>query len=108
MVQVLDSTLREGEQSPGVYFEPHIKLAIGRLLDRIGIDLVEAGHPAVGTEIEEGVRLLGGAGLSARVAAHARSLREDVDRALGCGVGMIGVFYCVSERRLAGVFGTDL
>lgn len=104
MVQILDSTLREGEQTPGVYFDPHIKLAIAHLLDDVGVDFIEAGHPRVGPEIHSVVRTLGGAGLKATVAAHARSLRDDVDMALDCGIGMLGIFYCVSDSRLAGVF----
>ena len=108
MLKILDSTLREGEQTPGVYFDPHIKLAIAALLDEVGVDFIEAGHPIVGPEIEEGVRRLADADLRARVAAHARSLVEDVERALDCGVSMLGIFYCVSESRLAGVFRTDL
>ncbi len=104
MVRILDSTLREGEQTPGVYFDPHIKLAIAQLLDEVGVYIIEAGHPQVGPEIHSVVRTLGGSGLKATVAAHARSLRSDVDIALDCGIGMLGIFYCVSDRRLAGVF----
>lgn len=107
-MRILDSTLREGEQTPGVYFDPHIKLAIAQLLDEVGVDIIEAGHPQVGPEIHSVVKTIGGAGLRARVAAHARSLREDVDVALECGVGMLGIFYCVSDRRLSGVFRTRL
>ncbi len=108
MVQILDSTLREGEQTPGISFDPHIKLAIARLLDEVGVDFVEAGHPLVSDAIREGVSRLGSAGLRPTVAAHARSLRDDVDAALACGVGLLGVFYCVSSQRLQGVFRTPL
>lgn len=107
-MRILDSTLREGEQTPGVYFDPHIKLAIAQLLDEVGVDIIEAGHPQVGPEIRSVVETVAGAGLRARVAAHARSLREDVDMALDCGIGMLGIFYCVSDRRLTGVFRTRL
>jgi len=100
MVRILDATLREGEQTPGVCFRPHIKVAIARLLDRVGVDVVEAGHPLVSPRIEQAVRRVAAAGLSATVGAHARSRFEDVDRALDCGVGFLGVFYCVSEERL--------
>jgi len=44
-MNILDSTLREGEQTPGVYFDVHIKVAIADLLDDIGIGIIEAGHP---------------------------------------------------------------
>ncbi len=108
MVRLLDSTLREGEQTPGVYFDPHIKLAIAQLLDEVGIEFIEAGHPKVGDEVAEGVRKLSSAGLRAKIAAHARSVREDIDLALDCGADMLGIFYCVSQSRLDGVFRKDL
>ncbi|MDP2038728.1 MAG: 2-isopropylmalate synthase, partial [Ignavibacteria bacterium] len=56
MVWVLDSTLREGEQTPGVYFDKHIKLAIANLLDQVGVDIIEAGHPMVTPEIHAAVK----------------------------------------------------
>lgn len=108
MVQILDTTLREGEQTPGVYFDPHIKMAIAKLLDEIGVDIIEAGHPMVTEEIHTTVRKIASAGLNASVGAHARSLKKDVDLALECGVDFIGVFYCVSENRLNSVFNKDL
>jgi 2-isopropylmalate synthase len=52
-------------------------------------------------EIEEGVRQLAGRGLRAVVGAHARSLTQDVDLAVSCGAGFVGIFYCVSDERLA-------
>jgi 2-isopropylmalate synthase len=100
MVAILDTTLREGEQTPGVAFDVHIKLAIADLLDEIGVDVIEAGHPAVTPEIEQAVGELARRGLRATVGAHARSLERDVDLALACGVGMLGIFYCVSDERL--------
>jgi 2-isopropylmalate synthase len=108
MIQVLDATLREGEQTPGVYFDMHIKLAIARLLDEIGIDIIEAGHPRVTPEIHASVKTIAERGLHAVVGAHARSIRTDIDLALDCGVGFIGIFYCVSDERLNGVFKKDL
>lgn len=108
MVQVLDATLREGEQTPGVYFDRHIKLAIANLLDEIGIDIIETGHPAVTSEIYLAVKSIAKKGFSARIGAHARSIKKDVEMALECGVGFLGVFYCVSDERLNGVFKKDL
>jgi len=108
LVWVLDSTLREGEQTPGVYFDKHIKLAIANLLDEIGIDIIEAGHPMVTPEIHEAVKSIAQKNYKAVVGAHSRSLKQDVDLALECGVGFIGVFYCVSDERLNTVFKKDL
>lgn len=100
MVKILDTTLREGEQTPGVYFDVHIKVAIAELLDEVGVDIIEAGHPAVTEEIHHAVREIARRGFRAKVGAHSRSLKRDVDLALECGVGFLGVFYCVSDMRL--------
>lgn len=104
LIWVLDSTLREGEQTPGVYFDKHIKLAIANLLEEIGIDIIEAGHPMVTPEIHAAVKSIAQKGYKAIVGAHSRSLISDVDLALECGVGFLGIFYCVSDERLSNVF----
>lgn len=108
MIQILDSTLREGEQTPGVYFDTHIKLAIASLLDRIGVDYIEAGHPLVSKEIYSAVKQIANSNLKAKVCAHSRSIKKDVDTALECNVDFIGIFFCVSEGRLNEVFKKDL
>lgn len=100
MIRILDSTLREGEQAPGVYFPPASKLRIARLLDGLGVDVIEAGNPAVDPQIARAVELIANAGLRARVGAHARCRISDVRKALACGPGFLGVFLGVSERRL--------
>jgi len=102
VVSILDSTLREGEQTPGVYFDVHIKTAIADILSEIGVDIIEAGHPAVTDQIREGVCQLSHRGLRPRIGAHARSLEADVELALECGVSFLGIFYCVSDERLQG------
>jgi len=108
MIKILDSTLREGEQTPGVYFDGHIKLAIADLLDEIGISIIEAGHPMVTQGINDAVKQLAGRGLKAKVGAHSRSLKQDVDLALKCDVDFIGIFYSVTEERLNQVFKKDI
>jgi 2-isopropylmalate synthase len=101
MVRILDTTLREGEQTPGVYFDVHVKAAVAAQLDALGVDVIEAGHPAVTPGIREAVSRIAASGLRARVGAHARSTESDVALAVGCGVSFIGIFYCVTEERLA-------
>ena len=99
-LKILDSTLREGEQTPGVCFNNHIKTAIADLLDAVGVDIIETGHPVVTQDIYESVKQISGRGLNALAGAHARSVQNDVDVALECGVGFLGIFYCVSDSRL--------
>ena len=52
-VELLDTTLREGEQTPGVHFPLDAKIAIARQLDEFGVDFIEAGHPVVSDEIRD-------------------------------------------------------
>ncbi|WP_372371064.1 2-isopropylmalate synthase [Candidatus Uabimicrobium sp. HlEnr_7] len=108
MVKILDATLREGEQTPGVYFEGHNKLAIAEKLDNIGVDIIEAGHPLISKNIYKAVKQIANMGLKAKIAAHSRSTKKDVDTALDCGVDFLGIFYCVSNARLDGVFKKDI
>jgi len=108
VIQILDSTLREGEQTPGVYFDGHIKLAISGLLDDIGIDIIEAGHPMVTSEIFEAIRQISGHNFKAKIGAHSRSLKADINLALECGVDFLGIFYCVSDERLNHIFKKEL
>jgi len=80
MIQILDSTLREGEQTPGVYFPPEIKLAIAQFLDCIGVDIIEAGNPAVDREIALAIGLIANAGLKAKIGAHCLCRKDDVKK----------------------------
>jgi len=108
VIRVLDTTLREGEQTPGVYFDSHIKLAIAEMLDDIGIDIIETGHPKVTEDIYTAVKTIANKGFNSIIAAHSRSIKGDVDLAIECGVNFIGIFYCVSDERLDGVFKKNL
>jgi len=100
VVFILDSTLREGEQTPGVYFDIHVKIAIAHLLSNIGINFIEAGHPAVSQEIKDVVSRLVNLNIRPKIGAHSRSLKEDIDQAIECNVQFLGIFYCVSNGRL--------
>ncbi|HAL16141.1 MAG TPA: hypothetical protein DCP32_05130 [Anaerolineaceae bacterium] len=55
MVEILDSTLREGEQTPYVSFTLKEKLEIARLLDQVGVEMIEAGDPCVSPGIATAV-----------------------------------------------------
>ena len=108
MIRVVDATLREGEQTPGVSFSAHSKIAIAALLDEIGVSVIEGGHPRVSPEIKGALTSLSRSRFRAKIGAHARTLEGDVRLALDCGVNFLGVFYCVSEERLAHLHRSSL
>lgn len=107
-ILVLDSTLREGEQSPGVNFTPEERLEIGIALDEVGVDFIEVGHPAVSGEIFDGIRLLANQGLKADLLAHSRALKTDIDLVLKAETEWIGIFMCLSNNCLRRRFAIPL
>lgn len=106
--QLLDSTLREGEQTAGVAFRPEAKLEIARQLDAFGIDYLEIGHPAVSQEVAKTVKQVANAGLEAQTLAHARARIEDVELARATDVPWVGIFHAVRDEALRERFNLDL
>ncbi|MDD3111094.1 MAG: homocitrate synthase family protein [Methanofollis liminatans] len=99
-VEICDVTLRDGEQTPGVSFNCEEKKEIAGLLDAIGIEVIEAGFPAVSANEKKAVGEICGMGLDARICALARAKQYDIDAALDCGVDMIGIFAATSDLHI--------
>lgn len=108
MIEILDSTLREGEQTPGVSFSIQEKLVIANLLDEFGVDIIEAGHPRVSEDIFRSVKEISNQDFDTEILAHCRAMIEDVDIARSCDVDWVGIFFCVSNRRLEQHFRYNL
>ncbi|MFM7364809.1 MAG: hypothetical protein ACKO11_10015 [Cuspidothrix sp.] len=108
MVQILDSTLREGEQTPGVYFSPEKKMVIAQFLDEIGVDIIEVGNPAVDNEIAVAIKQICQGGLNAKIGAHSLCKMDNVQKALDCGIDFLGVFFSVSQKRLQQDYNINL
>lgn len=96
----MDGTLREGEQSPGVYFTIEEKLQIARELDRIGVPLLDVGMPVVSADEREAIRTIVQAGLNASIGVSARLNRTEVDQAIDCCVDEVFLICPVSPQHL--------
>jgi isopropylmalate/citramalate/homocitrate synthase-like protein len=99
-IRIFDTTLRDGEQTPGVALNPEEKLLIARQLDRLGVDAIEAGMPATSTGELEGIRLIAADGLSAEIYGLARVVREDVNAVIESGAPYIHIFVATSDLHL--------
>jgi methanogen homocitrate synthase len=99
-VIVYDSTLRDGEQTPGVAFSPEQKVAIARMLDDAGVHQIEAGFPAVSENEVRTIRAIAELGLKADILALSRVTKGDIDAAVDAGVDMVLLFVGTSEIHL--------
>lgn len=99
-VRIFDTTLRDGEQTPGVSLTPEEKLAIAKQLTRLGVDAIEAGFPISSEGEAAGVKLVAKDGLSTEIYALARANPQDIDAALQCDVGCVHVFIATSDLHL--------
>ncbi len=95
-----DTTLRDGEQAPGVAFTTGEKVSIARALARAGVVEIEAGTPAMGTRRVTAIRALW-RGLPVTAIAWCRMRQADVDAAIAAGVSMVNVSIPSSTCRLA-------
>ena len=100
MVEILDTTLREGEQTPYVNFTVDEKVEIARLLDQIGVDMIEAGDPSVSPNVAKAIERIASLGLQAEIVAHSIASRSGIDRAKACGADRIAIFYATSQIHL--------
>ncbi len=95
-----DETLRDGEQTPGVHFNPEEKLRIAEVLAGIGVPLIDAGIPVVSTEEARAVHLLAHAGLKSKILASARTVPADVEAVIQSGASHIAIFVAASQVHL--------
>ena len=99
-VEIFDTTLRDGEQTPGTSFKVEEKVRIAESLDRLGVSVIEAGFPANSPEEERAVREVASLGLNAKLCGLARCVREDIDACVRAGVDRVHVFIATSDIHL--------
>ena len=104
-VFIFDTTLRDGEQSPGFHLDANSKLRIARQLERLGVDVIEAGFPISSPGDFEACRRIAREIRGTTVTALARAVRDDIDaEALELARdAQLGVGVEVESRRLLAV-----
>lgn len=98
-INILDSTLREGEQHPGVSFTIKQRIQIAWMLDSFGVDQIEI-SPVVSADHLEATKTIIKQGLNADILAHVRAIKSDVDVALKCNATWIATYMGISDIHL--------
>ena len=104
LVQINDTTLRDGEQAAGIAFNLEEKIAIATFLDSIGVQELEVGIPAMGQEEAESIREIANLGLNAKLLGWNRANRSDIQASLACGLERVHISIPVSDIQIAAKF----
>jgi len=99
-VRIFDTTLRDGEQTPGVSLTPEEKMEIALQLDKLGVDVIEAGFPSASKGEEKALKDIAKVGLKAEICALTRTLESDIDVAMACEVNSIHTSVSTSDVQM--------
>jgi len=99
-IRIFDTTLRDGEQTPGVALTPEQKLGIAQKLDALGVDAIEAGFPVISDGEMQGIKLISNANLRAEICGLARTEKKDIDATVTAGLKYIHTFIATSDIHL--------
>ncbi len=105
-VQLLDTTLRDGEQAPGVSLTPGEKADIARELDAAGVSVIEAGSACTGPGEQRAIDRVTDLDLDATVTSFARGVAHDIDLALDVDVDGVNLVVPASDRHVVEKVGT--
>ncbi len=99
-MRIFDTTLRDGEQTPGVTVTPEQKIQVAAKLDELGIDAIEAGFPIVSQGEMHAIKSIAKQGLKAEICGLARTIEADIDAALRCDLKYVHTFIATSDIHM--------
>ncbi|KXB05684.1 citramalate synthase [candidate division MSBL1 archaeon SCGC-AAA382A13] len=99
-ISIMDTTLRDGEQTPGVALTPDEKLEIAKKLDGLKVDMIEAGSAIVSAGEREGIKKITRENLQSEILSYVRTLKSDIDSALECDVDAVHLVFPSSDLHI--------
>ncbi len=99
-IKIVDTTLRDGEQTAGVVFANKEKLRIAKMLDAVGVDQIEAGIPVMGGHEKETIKAICNLGLKASIMGWNRAVIKDIEHSLECGVDAVAISISTSDIHI--------
>ncbi|MFZ3172884.1 MAG: hypothetical protein WA118_13020 [Carboxydocellales bacterium] len=107
MSRIVDTTLRDGEQAAGVVFSLREKVWIASMLDEAGVEIIEAGIPAMGEVEQQALAAILRLGLQARITSWSRVNIGDIQASIACGVKDIHLSVPVSDLQITTKLGRN-
>ncbi len=99
-ISIVDTTLRDGEQTAGVVFANKEKVRIAKMLSEIGVDQLEVGIPVMGGDEKEAIKEIAGLGLKSSIMAWNRAVVNDVQNSVDCGVDAVAISISTSDIHI--------
>ncbi|MCE8422410.1 MAG: 2-isopropylmalate synthase [Candidatus Methanoperedens sp.] len=99
-IKILDTTLRDGEQTPGVSLTIENKLLIAKKIDSLGVDIIEAGSAITSEGERISIKKIAAEGLNAEICSYCRIRKEDIDAAIDCDAASIHLVVPVSDLHI--------
>ena len=96
-IYIFDTTLRDGEQTPGVALTVDEKIQIAQKLNNLGVDKIEVGFPASSQGEIESAKKIVAKGLDSTLVGLARSLQKDIDAVIDADLGYVHTFIGTSQ-----------
>lgn len=99
-VTIVDTTLRDGEQTAGVVFANQEKVAIAEMLSEVGVDQLEVGIPTMGGDEKEAIKEIVKRKLKPSIMAWNRAVISDIQESVDCGVDAVAISISVSDIHI--------
>ncbi|QNB48037.1 homocitrate synthase [Thermanaerosceptrum fracticalcis] len=99
-VYIVDTTLRDGEQTAGVVFANQEKITIAKMLSDLGVDQIEAGIPVMGGDEKEALKAIVKANLKSSIMAWNRAVISDLESSIDCGVDAVAISISTSDIHI--------
>ena len=96
-IEIFDTTLRDGEQTPYVAFTKDNKIELARALSELGVDIIEAGFPISSVVEKDSISAISKLGLKSMICGLARAKTSDIDECVDCGVDIVHTFIPTSD-----------
>lgn len=99
-IKIVDTTLRDGEQTAGVVFANEEKIAIASMLSELGVDQLEVGIPTMGGDEKEAIKQIVKRNQKSSIMAWNRAVIKDIEESIDCGVDAVAISISVSDIHI--------